>query len=695
MPHFPSHSEGATPKSRSFAQPRCPSTTTRTESTFEEKASPLDLTQRIERKLAQYNASNNVLRRWSFEIVCWAVSASSLGAIIGIYIRIKDEPLSEWSTLLTLANTFGKVASAALIIPTTEALGQLKWNWFHESSQAMWDFEIFDKATRGPWGAVMLLYRTRGRSIAALGALLIILLLAIDSFLQQVVDYPERWAIQDDYGEVRRSVRYEPDYAPDYREGMELTMDDVDTKIVADKFLYGNGTQSLPLTRGSGNGTKADVPVVSYILPDLRAATNIVVDQSCPSSNCTWPAYDTLGVCSQCADMTEFLTHACVDNKIDWTYDLDGGYGVDGSWSNATVCGYFLNFTETPTFVSGYIINTQSSAKGDALVMRTIPMLDVMTKEPIYRNGSVLFAHIRNPITDFVIASAVDGTAASVYRNEAPVLQECVLFWCVKTIQSSYEGGIYKEDVIDIQLNTTSGPHPWSTYDVTTPYQNGTYIIYNDDIAITTDNGQTFGMSNGTVTNVMLLFDMFIPSFLTTRHNATDLILRYKTWMAGPAFSRTLQVNPWLAPNNVSAHMSRMATALTNQIRTVGSGNEDVRGIAYSQEVYIHVQWEWLIFPLILLILSLVFLIATIMKTSDGAMDIWKTSAIPTLIYGLPKEAQTQLDSSAHWNHNNPLTRKLRVKLSPRMGWRVSGQSWLNRSPVLPLRRNQPPPGWI
>lgn len=107
----------------------------------------LDFTQRLEKKLAEYNASNNVFKRWFFEITSWLVAAASLGAIVGIYIWLKERPMSEVGELLTCTNVLGKVASAALIVPTTEALGQLKWNWFH-NSRAMWDFEIFDKASR-------------------------------------------------------------------------------------------------------------------------------------------------------------------------------------------------------------------------------------------------------------------------------------------------------------------------------------------------------------------------------------------------------------------------------------------------------------------------------------------------------------------------------------------------------------------
>jgi hypothetical protein len=107
----------------------------------------LDFTQRFERKLAEYNASQNVFKRWLFEITSWLVSAVSMGAIIGIYMNLQNTRMSQAGTLLTYTNVLGKIASAALIVPTTEALGQLKWNWFQES-KAMWDFEIFDKATR-------------------------------------------------------------------------------------------------------------------------------------------------------------------------------------------------------------------------------------------------------------------------------------------------------------------------------------------------------------------------------------------------------------------------------------------------------------------------------------------------------------------------------------------------------------------
>jgi hypothetical protein len=125
----------------------------------------------------------------------------------------------------------------------------------------MWDFEIFDKATRGPWGAVMLLYRTKGHFLAALGALLIVLLLAIDSFLQQVVELPDRSALQEQgiAGDLSRTIRCEPESNIILRSGAEIATGSPDLFPVTRKVAYDNGSEPLLF----GNGTQPEIPVVS------------------------------------------------------------------------------------------------------------------------------------------------------------------------------------------------------------------------------------------------------------------------------------------------------------------------------------------------------------------------------------------------------------------------------------------------
>jgi hypothetical protein len=249
---------------------RRPCTPWSLDSSENEKPS-LDFTQQIERKLAEYNASENVFKRWIFEMLSWLISACSMIAIVLIYVRIKDQPMSSSAAFLTWTNVLGKVASAALIVPTTEALGQLKWNWFH-NSKAMWDFEIFDKASRGPLGALMLLYRTKGRSLAALGALLILLLLAIDTFFQQVAEISDRWTPQTTLAAAPKAYTYEPGYPKEYLDGTENASDDRDTFLVIEKFSYGDGIRPVLF----GNGVRPDISVVSATLHDFHRCCNSV-----------------------------------------------------------------------------------------------------------------------------------------------------------------------------------------------------------------------------------------------------------------------------------------------------------------------------------------------------------------------------------------------------------------------------------
>lgn len=106
----------------------------------------------------------------------------------------------------------------------------------------------------------MLLFRTRGRSLAALGALLILLLLAIDTFFQQVIDLPDRWALQNNAGTIPFVKRYIPDNAKVLQAGVEIIVDDEDFFNLVKRFTYGNGTQPVPF----GTGIRPDIPLVRF-----------------------------------------------------------------------------------------------------------------------------------------------------------------------------------------------------------------------------------------------------------------------------------------------------------------------------------------------------------------------------------------------------------------------------------------------
>ena len=90
--------------------------------------------------------------------------------------------------------------------------------------------------------------------------------------------------------------------------------------------------------------------------------------------------------------------------------------------------------------MSGNIVtddNASQSSAGEALLVRVLPLTELYTKESYYGTGSIMFKDLRNTLLDALFVSASNGSE-SVYSRQAPIVHECVLSWCVRTIKLSY-----------------------------------------------------------------------------------------------------------------------------------------------------------------------------------------------------------------------------------------------------------------
>lgn len=634
--------------------------------------------QRIEQKLWKYSASRNVVKRWLIEIISWSLSAICMAGIVGMLIFYKDARIPSWPLGLTLnayISVLSKVASAALLLPVSEALGQLKWSWFQGGkSQKMWDFEIFDNASRGPWGSLLLLVRTKGKSLAALGACVTLFALALDPFFQQVVEYPEHWRVQPGNGSIPRAIGYMPlQSGKQFQDNHELLEVDQTILGVANRYFYDNGT--LPVT--FGKGVRAEVPL------------------SCPNSNCTWPAYETLGICSECAEASDQLEFKCLNTTLDWVQVPDEDKDSIVTYPNGTSCGWYLK-ADTPLLMTGYDIDPETAHSGEILLMRAQPLYDLFTREfiPGYRpklNKSC------DPLAHVVIVSG--GDVENVRSNATPIANECVISWCVKTVLSTYSQGGYTENITTAFVNNTVGPSRWKTDDIfdSTGLLLGTEYTYDGNITIK-EGGQTFNIDNNTHTLTLSLFDDVFPSSYTLINSTLekDAMLRYKQYKTKSPLTRNTTYNPFLY-SNISTHLDRMATAMTNLIRSAPTNVEMVVGPAYDKENYVDVRWAWLALPLGLLAATFIFLVATVIRSSVESehVGVWKTSAIATLLYGLPDDMQKKITSNKENGTPRAKAKEIKVKWLPKGGWRLSGNTFA--SPT--SRKSRPPtspnPGWI
>jgi hypothetical protein len=377
-----------------------------------------------------------------------------------------------------------------------------------------------------------------------------------------------------------------------------------------------------------------------------------------------------------------------------------------------SACGYWINATsEAPVLMSGFRTGTaaaNSSTKDEALLLRTIALSAAMTSvNPLsatpFFGGSIHFKDVYLPFLDAIIVSAADGTASSVYDRQRPIAQECMLSWCVKTLKSTYASGDYEETVIKTFLNTTARqrPYPWTGRSVVSLGEEAFWSEFQGNLSIHPPGADPrvddYGMSNETFARTQALFDEIFPSTITVANTVSPPWWRIRIYAWGRNQLHPFTSCPWLAPNNVTQYVERLATAMTNVVRTHNS-HDFVRGRAYSQTTFIAVHWEWLTFPLALLLFSLIFLVATIMKTSrtsDGGVGVWKTSALPTLIYSLPKDTQEAVASQSRWKNGlERESRKVKIRLLPKHGWRVSGQVHMSPTPNTGSERRAPP-GWI
>lgn len=133
---------------------------------------------------------------WALEILGVLFSVACLIAIVTVLSIYSERPLSAWKMPISINSSialFAALAKSAMLFPIAACIGQLKWPYFLKSRHSLMELQRFDEASRGPFGALHLIFRLgRASLIASFGSLLIFAALAIDPFAQQIISYPSR-----------------------------------------------------------------------------------------------------------------------------------------------------------------------------------------------------------------------------------------------------------------------------------------------------------------------------------------------------------------------------------------------------------------------------------------------------------------------------------------------------------------------
>ncbi|KAF2430985.1 hypothetical protein EJ08DRAFT_206377 [Tothia fuscella] len=545
---------------------------------------------------------------WVWEFLSWIVSAlcvSGMAFVLGLY-NDKRVPI-KWPLGITL-NAYISVLSAiskyALAVPVDEALGQLRWLYFSDRPRNLIDFELFDDASRGPWGSLALIIHTKAKSLVSLGASITLLSLALDPFYQQLVTYPQRPSDLD-RSTVSRIVKYS-----------------------TDDSLFVNSSNAIYFGSDSAIGS---VMRSFYAYPSLFQVPEMA--PFCASNDCAWPPFNTLSVCSQCEDISSLLHFDCLPDDGYWRFN----WNMSIPAVPTTSCGYFFNSTgPKPMLMSGYAINSSTNAPGEALVTRQLNFRDPRTEE-VYWEHSINFKNVPNAIVNFASVSVANAEAA--YRNQTPVAHECVLRFCTQKIAARYYKGNYTENILSTFTNHTQRPWPIIMDG------DASYNYVQNITIIPPDQDEIFSVDNKTMLQAIFAFDYKLPFYVTQQNTSALPLIRTENDRNDSRLTFLYSVDYW-STRNISNYVADLATAMAHAIRLHPTSSEKVLGSG-SLEVYVHISWGWFTLPAMLLIGTLLFLVITMVQSRRQGASVFKTSAVATLANGLDDSTKQRVGSDS------------------------------------------------
>jgi hypothetical protein len=360
---------------------------------------------------------------WIVEAAAWMVSVLTLAIIIATLALTDGKPLPTWPMNITL-NSFisfmSTLMKAACAVPIVECISQLKWLRFRKAG-AVRDIQTFDEASRGIWGSAKLLVATPGIHLAKLGALITIILLAVDPFVQQAVAYKKEPVVSTF---SNSSVPISPMYN-DYAYGEIMAIRE---PTVAMKAAINNGIYDT-----------ADAPQLDFATP-----------AACATGNCTWPSsYQSLAVCSKCANTTSLITTSCGESygtvAAACNYSLPNGMFFNGQ-------GRGSMYMNSSGAYDSLAYNNSQSTFATLSTMRGLHDLSSTNLLGVVSNECVLYfcvdeyqSSVTNSVfTETVVASYTGDANPEINQNitiSVPGAEE--QFWV--SPQSWYALGLYFE----------------------------------------------------------------------------------------------------------------------------------------------------------------------------------------------------------------------------------------------------------
>ncbi|KAJ8117992.1 hypothetical protein OPT61_g922 [Boeremia exigua] len=492
---------------------------------------------------------------WVWEFGASLFSLACFAAVVGLLAASENDSLANWNfvfgvSLNTLIAILSTLSRTALMVPVASCISQLKWLHLVGASRPLLEVQVFEDASRGPWGSLMLIWKLHVRTkLATWGAIITILTLAMGPFAQQLLSYPSRRLI------TGNATFY--------------------TSHIYDS-AYGQ-------VRGSTRGAQGRI--TATMGPKMQGAMlnglfnlSSPIEFACSTGNCQWDDFSTLGVASTCQNVTSTSKILCQSR------------GGSRSCNYTTPSGLFIR-------AGSY----SSSGGGGATRFNSTAIT------PNF-GGSAWSGDRDGPINSTLAIIATAGLSDD-FNLTRPDLMECTMRLCARvTRKLAVSNGTFIPGVSeDIELEGVPGryeidmkegvssPRDWFTFNITgdpPSYPGNRSFSYN---AIDLDGAKSF------------LRTIFSPE------------------VDSPYYLALME------SSNRAETVALISESMTYAFARAPSG-ETLDGRALSDELYIKVHWVWIILPLLEVVMSIAFLLCTLIHTYQKGVTVWKSSGIVPLL---------------------------------------------------------------
>ena len=433
----------------------------------------------------------------------------------------------------------------------------------------------------------------------SIGAAIILLSVPLDLFYQQIVSFPTIDLIENGVNAtIQRATIYDP----------------ATTDVI--------GSYLRPWWTGTGS--------------------QLGVQVSCPTGNCTFGPFHTLAVDYQCTEVSSDLLVFGCRNASSHAWRRNEQY--IGAWiaeeNDIPECGYYIHLpNDDEQLVSGY--QFYENGTGEILSVRMLPLIDSINTRR-YANGSLSFTNVSNPILDFIVVTTPEGFDGALQKN-TPVVSECEVHWVVDQLQSTVVQGVLTEKRIrSIDLPTFDEARLWpeehpGPFNLTNlSISDADYLATNYSLTLLdphapTGDTSTYGLKNWTALSIWYVWDALAPSTFTSNYTVGEGRLGQgwwkHNWRLGSDES-PYESLAWEHPANVSYHMGNIVTAMNHIVRRDSLSERHefdvVTGLAHRSEVIVDVRWPWIIFPVAIWTFAFAFLVVVICR-SPGCSSASKT----------------------------------------------------------------------